>query len=58
MAKNIQISEVMVRMPNVIQVDGIIYPRTSMNIKIVKEYWETGEESILDRLSKVVLDFG
>ena len=41
--KDIQISDVMVRMPNVIQVDGVIYPRTSRNIQVVKEYWETND---------------
>ena len=57
MSKDIQISEVMVRMPNVIQVDGVIYPRTQFNVNIVRQYWETNDESVLDKLSEVQLVF-
>lgn len=55
--KDIKISDVMVRTPNVIQVDGIIYPRTVHNVKVVREYWETNDERVLDKLSEIVLEF-
>ena len=58
MSKDIQISDVLVRTPNVIQVDGVIYPRNQYNVNVVREYWETDDEAVLDKLTTVSLDFG
>lgn len=53
----IDISEMMVRVPHVITVDGITYPRTQYNISIVNQYWATDNETVLDKLSLAVLSF-
>jgi hypothetical protein len=37
-------------MPVRITVDGVTYPLNGRNIEIVKQYWETGDESVLDKL--------
>jgi len=58
MSKDIQISEVLVRTPNVIQVDGVIYPRNQYNVNVVRKYWDTGDEAVLDKLTTVSLDLG
>lgn len=56
MSKTVNISYIIVKMPDKIEVDGVLYPRTQWNVNVVREYWDTGDEKILDKLSNVVLD--
>lgn len=55
MSKQIDINHTYVKVPIRITVDGVTYPRHQRNIEIVKEYWETGDESVLDKLTEASL---
>lgn len=57
MSKQVNITYVLVKMPDHIEVDGVTYPRTQRNVDVVREYWETNDDSVLDRLSNIVLEF-
>jgi hypothetical protein len=50
MSKQIDINHTFVKIPVRITVDGVTYPRNQHNINVVKEYWETGDEAVLDKL--------
>lgn len=56
MSKNIDINHTFVKVPVRITVDGTNYPITGWNIEVVNKYWETKDESILDRLKSFVLE--
>lgn len=57
MSKEIDISEMTVRTPHVIKVDGVTYPRTQHNINAVEKYWATDDETELNKLSLAVISF-
>lgn len=57
MSKTIDINHTFVKTPVRITVDGTTYPLTKRNIDVVREYWETDDESVLEKLSEVVLVF-
>jgi len=46
-----------IKVPKEIKIDDKIYPTTKHNYNIVKNYEETKDKSVLDKLSEVVLDF-
>jgi hypothetical protein len=56
MGKDIKIKWVETMTPAEIEVDGVKYPRTQWNIDVVMEYWNTKDESMLDKLKNFSLE--
>lgn len=52
------IEEKLVRTPTKIVVDGVNYPITHWNIRVVKDYWNSGQQGRLNRLKNFAMDFG
>jgi hypothetical protein len=57
MSKQIDINHILIKQPIRISVDGVDYPITRLNIDVVREYWETDDEAVLDKLSEIVIVF-
>ena len=55
--KAIDINHTFVKTPVRITIDGKNYPITRRNIEIVNEYWDTNDETVLDKLHEIVLSF-
>lgn len=55
--KKVEIEYVLVRTPKCIVVDGKEYPNTQRNHDIVAEYNKTLDDTVLDKLSDIVLVF-
>ena len=56
--KDIDINHTMIKVPVRITVDGKNYPIHKWNIEVVNKYWESKDESELDRLKDFSLDLG
>lgn len=56
-SKPIHIEKTTISVPTKIEVDGVDYPITQYNIDIVRQYWVSGDEKILEKLSNVSLVF-
>jgi hypothetical protein len=50
MSKDININHTFVKTPVRITVDGVTYPLNGHNIEIVRKYWDTEDEKVLDKL--------
>ena len=57
MSKDIDIKARLVRTPETIVVDGVTYPNTQHNHDVVREYWATEDETVLDKLTNFVISF-
>jgi hypothetical protein len=57
MSKQIDIDYTHIKTPVQISVDGKEYPIHQWNIKVVNEYWDSGDESVLDKLKDFSLVF-
>jgi hypothetical protein len=57
MSKDIDIQTTFVKVPTRITVGGKKYPITQHNIKVVNEYWLTGEKTVLDKLNEYSIVF-
>lgn len=57
MSKKIDIGHTYIKIPVRITIDGENYPVHKWNIKVINEYWETGDEAVLDKLKEFALDF-
>lgn len=57
MSKQIDINHTFIKTPVRITIDGKNYPITRLNVKVVKEYWLTGDETVLDKLKDFALEF-
>lgn len=57
MSKQIDINHTFIKTPVRISIDGKNYPITKWNIDVVNEYWETGDEAVLDKLKDFALVF-
>ncbi len=55
--KKVEIKWEEITVPKEIKVDGKIYPNHKQNWNVLEEYLETKDESILDRLLDVSLEF-
>lgn len=55
--KKVEIKYKTITIPDEIKIDGKIYPNHQQNWKVIKEYEETKDESVLDRLIDVSLIF-
>lgn len=58
MAKEVNIEYVDVKAVSRIEVDGKNYPIHGRNLDVVREYRDTGDESVLDKLVDFSLDLG
>ena len=56
MTKDIHIDHTFIKTPYRIVIDGINYPIHKWNIRVIEEYWETDDESVLDKLKDFSLD--
>jgi hypothetical protein len=56
MTKDIHIDHTFIKTPYRIVIDGINYPIHKWNIGVIEEYWETDDESVLDKLKDFSLD--
>lgn len=45
----------LVKVPTEIKVDGTTYPINNYNIKVVKEYWDTYDRTVLNKLTTISL---
>lgn len=57
MSKDIQIEYKQYRLPFKIIVDGVKYPNNQRNWDVIAEYNETNDETVLDKLTNVSLEF-
>lgn len=57
MSKAIGITYKIIRVPEHIEVDGVVYPRTRHNLEVVQEYVDTDDENVLDKLNTMVISF-
>lgn len=57
MSKEIDIKATFIDIPIHITIDGKNYPITNWNIKVVQEYWNTNDETVLDKLKDFALEF-
>lgn len=57
MSKDIQIEYTTITIPKTITVDGTTYPNTEWNFKVVAEYNNTNDETVLDKLKDFALEF-
>jgi hypothetical protein len=55
MTEDIDIGHTFVKIPVRITVGGKKYPITQFNIDIVREYWDTKDPKVLDKLNDFVL---
>ena len=55
--KDVKIKYITIKVPEEIKVDGKIYPNHQQNWNVIKEYEETKDDAILDRLIDVSLEF-
>lgn len=56
MSRTIDINHTFVKTPVRITIDGKNYPITGWNVKVINEYWETGDETVLDKLKDFALE--
>ncbi len=57
MSKKIDIDHTLIKMPVRITIDDEDYPLTQWNVSVVREYWETNDESVLEKLKDLTLVF-
>lgn len=57
MSKDIQIEYKQYTLPFKISVDGVSYPNTQHNWNVISEYNNSKDESVLDKLTKAVIQF-
>lgn len=57
MSKDVNIEYKQYRLPYKIVVDGVEYPNTQRNWDVIAEYNQTKDETILDKLSNVSIEF-
>ena len=57
MSKKIDIDHTLIKMPVRITIDDEDYPLTQWNVSVVREYWETNDESVLEKLKDFTLVF-
>jgi hypothetical protein len=55
MSNDIDINHTFVKTPVRITVGGKKYPITQFNIDVVREYWDTHDPKVLDKLNDFVL---
>jgi hypothetical protein len=57
MGKDIQIEYKQYRLPYKIVVDGVEYPNNQRNWDVIAEYNKTKDETVLDKLTKISIQF-